>query len=288
VFDNELNFLIDESYKKYEIMMYHDALKYSWFEMENLRKSYEDLTGGVMHPDCLRRYIKVQSVILSPICPHFSEHLWRNVNELYETSASGTFGHVARTAWPTPSAPFDPVLKRKYEVLLKDMRSFRIAQEAVITGKKKKDKSFAGKATAAVVYVAKEYKPWQTVILNYLREKVELNETKTGPKDPKGWSKGLRELEEVKAFDKNVQKQYMKFAAFVAGEEMGARGVDALQLELPFDELAMLTERLDLLKKQLGISDIVIRNAADGKEARDETESFEQAEPAKPAIQFFF
>jgi leucyl-tRNA synthetase len=273
--------------------MYQSALKYCWFEMDSLRKQYQDMVGSMeaMHPDCVKRFIEVQSIILSPITPHYAEFLWRMVKELdYETTQLKTFGHVAKTLWPRVSAPFDKVLARKYEVLQSDMRSFRLAKEQVMAEKTKKNKEFTGKITGATVYVAKEYKPWQQVILAYLKT-VELNDTKTGPKDPKGWSKGLRDSAEFKAFAKDEVKKAMPFAAYIINEEMSSRGVDALALELPFNEAGMLEERSNLIKRQLNVEDFKIAiadQAGANKDARDSSEKITMAQPAKPSIVFFF
>jgi len=285
--------LIEKSFTEYEAMMYQQALKFCWFEMDSLRKQYQDMVSSMenMHPDCIKRFIEVQSIILSPICPHYSEFLWRMVKELdYEVSAVKTFGHVAKTTWPKVSAPFDKVLARKYEVLQSDMRGFRLGKEQVMAEKTKKNKEFAGKITGAVAYVAKEYKPWQQVILAYLKT-VPLNATKTGPADPKGWSKGLRDSAEFKAFAKDEVKKAMPFAAYIINDEMSSRGMDALDLQLPFDEAGMLDERIDLIKKQLNIEDfkiVIADQAGANKDARDSSEKITMAQPAKPSIVFFF
>ena len=106
-------------------------------------------------------------------------------------------------------------------------------------------------------------KPWQVNILNYCKT-IELNETQTGPKDPKGWIKGMREQEFFKGLTKEENKKAMPFAAFMMNDEMSIRGPEALALELPFDEKDMLEARLDLIQYQLGIKDIVLRHASEG------------------------
>ena len=87
----------------------------------------------------------------------------------------------------------------------------------------------------AVIYIAKEYKPWQQAILNYCKT-VPLNDTQTGPADPKGWVKELRGEDFFKTFTKDENKKAMPFAAFVMNDEMAARGTEALDLQLSFDE----------------------------------------------------
>ena len=82
---------------------------------------------------------------------------------------------------------------------------------------------------------------------NYIRKKP------AGPKDPKGWQGGLQKSDFAKALPKNEAKGLMPFASFMVRDEMAIRGAEALELQLPFDELEMLSQRVDLIKSQLKV-----------------------------------
>ena len=124
VFDNEMNALITKSFAAYENCVYMDVLKYAWFGMETLRKQYCNWSKDDWHPECIQRFLRVQVLLLSPICPHICEHIW--------TAVLKEEVEFASAAWPQESAPFDTVLARQFAVLEKDLREFRLAKEQVI------------------------------------------------------------------------------------------------------------------------------------------------------------
>ncbi|CAD7946567.1 unnamed protein product [Amoebophrya sp. A120] len=278
VFENEMCSLVAKSFEAYETMRYKDALKYSWYEMENLRKTYCNLTDDDVHPQSITKFLEIQALILSPIAPHFCENLWVSVLKKRDP--------LWKQRWPVMPA-FDKVLHRKFEVLEKDLREFRMAKLNLQNEKKKKQKdwNFDDVVKSACVYVALEYKPWQRSILEYCQT-VPLNEAGNAPADPKNWIRGLQQSEAFKSFSKEESKKAMPFASFMMKDEMSARGKDALELELPFNEADMLTERIELIKKQLGISSISFRFTADGKIDGDNSDKINVAQPAKPTIVF--
>merc|ERR1712130_1078020 len=129
--------------------------------------------------------------------------------------------------WPFPTAEFDKVLHRKFEVLEKDF-------------------DFSTMISKAVIYVAKDYKEWQKAILTFCQS-VPLNDEQTGPADPKGWAGELRNSEAFKSLSKDDAKKAVPFASFMMRDEMSVRGPSALDLQLPFDELEMLKARAEVI-----------------------------------------
>ncbi len=85
---------------------------------------------------------------------------------------------------------------------------------------------------------------------------------------------------------KEDAKKAMPFASFMMRDEMGIRGPSALDLQLPFNELDMLKGRTELIKAQLMVGEIVLREIGEGKAEGDPTEKIAQAQPAKPSIAF--
>ena len=122
-------------------------------------------------------------------------------------------------------------------------------------------------------------------ILSYCQT-VPLNAEQTGPADPKGWVAGFRDSEAYKSFSKEEQKKAMPFASFMVRDEVSIRGPSALDLELPFDEAEMLAQRVDLIKFQLQLKEVEIRDAVAGKAEGDDTAKADQAQPAKPTMAF--
>lgn len=273
VFENEINYLVSATREKYADCKYKDALKFCWFDMENLRKTYENYQPE-MNPALVRRFLKCQALMLSPVCPHFCENLWKNV--LKEKT------DITEENWPVQTAQVDLLARRKFDVLESALRSFRLSKESLAKDKKKTiDLS---KLKRGVVYVAKEYRDWQKTILTFLQG-VPLNEDESGPKD-KSFIKELRDLPAFKDFAPEDMKKSLPFASFMMNDEMKIRGKQALELQLPFDERDVLAERVELIKAQLGIQEIIFVDTAEGKHPDDTSIKIQSAVPGKPQIAF--
>ena len=80
----------------YAAIRYRDVLRFGFYELQSSRDSYRDATvrcGETMHESCINLYIDTFLVVISPICPHFSDYMWRKV--------LGNDGHVMHAPWPT-------------------------------------------------------------------------------------------------------------------------------------------------------------------------------------------
>jgi leucyl-tRNA synthetase len=62
-------------------MLFKDALKSGFFEMQIARDKYRELVGGEenMNSTLVLKFIEYQTQTLAPICPHVAEHIWSNV-----------------------------------------------------------------------------------------------------------------------------------------------------------------------------------------------------------------
>lgn len=72
-----MNLKIKESGDYYEKMLFKEALRTAFFEMQAIRDKYRELCLDGMHIDLILKFIEVQAIILSPICPHVAEHVWK-------------------------------------------------------------------------------------------------------------------------------------------------------------------------------------------------------------------
>jgi len=270
VFENEINRTIACAYKAYCDMQFRDALRLVWFEMENVRGEYRIFTDGDYHAGLMRKFMEAQVIMMSPICPHFCEHIWTKVLKKE--------GLCCKQAWPTPSAAYSEILHRQYVVLQADLRAFRLGKEGLKKGKKDIV------ASGAVIYVAKEYKPYQQIVLDFLRT-VPLNEEGTGPAS-KEYMRDLRDLPAVKQLPKDEAKNVMQFAPHMMEKEFQVYGKDALDARLPFDELEMLQKCLPLIQSQLGMDNVEILDASAVSE-KDPSDRRNFAKPGNPQIAFY-
>ena len=80
VFESEINRAINVTKGHYEKMMFKEALKSGFFEFQSARDRYREVSSSEpLHFGLIMRFIEVQLILLSPICPHITEHIWMNV-----------------------------------------------------------------------------------------------------------------------------------------------------------------------------------------------------------------
>lgn len=280
VFENEISACVNEAYAGYKNMRFSEALKAAWFDMENLRSQYSILTDGDVHADVIRRLLEVQMVVLSPFAPHFCEYMWRKV--------LGKDSLVVAEAWPTPDKEVSVPLSRKYAVVQGTLRSFRLTLDKELSPKKKKKNTGNGvppaRPTHAVIFVARAYKPFQQEMLKLL-QKVELD-ANYDPVDPAFMNK-IKDAECMKAMSKDDRKKAMPFAAYVMKTEVKGRGPEALELELPFDEAEMLSDFVELMKKQLGVTSVELASAEDESHPHANKKLLASVVPGRPEIVFY-
>ena len=273
VFENEMNALIIEAESCYGKMSFRGALKAVWFDMLNLRDTYKQLTEDNMHAELISRWAEVVMLALSPIAPHFCEFVW--------TKILGKTNSIAKTArFPQASSAYDLGLGRKFQVLQDALRSFRLDLAKFLTPKK--GGASISHPSEAVIFVAKEYLPYQQQVLKLLASHVPVNPDTNDPMDKK-YISILKDLLPPGAEGANS----LKFAAFHVQTEVKARGASAYELALPFDEGMMLEEQRGLIIKQLGITNLRILSTGEilsqdtGKPPRREA-----AVPGKPTVLF--
>lgn len=77
VFVSEMNTKINETDENYSKLLFKEALKTGFFELQAARDKYRELcSDGGMHAEVVTRYIGTQAQLMSPICPHVAEHVW--------------------------------------------------------------------------------------------------------------------------------------------------------------------------------------------------------------------
>lgn len=74
-----MNQKVKDSGEFYDRMLFKDALKTAFFEMQAVRDKYRELCLDGMHIDLVMKFIEIQAIIISPICPHVAEHIWRKL-----------------------------------------------------------------------------------------------------------------------------------------------------------------------------------------------------------------
>jgi leucyl-tRNA synthetase len=274
--DNEINRLVADAKTAYTRMGFRDALKCGWFELTNLKEQYRMLTeGSGMHEFVAKKFCTTFAIIMSPITPHFCEHVWSDI--------LGMEGLVVDAKWP--EAIVDESLSRKYQTLQANLREFRL-DFLKATGAKK-GKAVVESPTDAIIFTAESYAPFQRAALEALAT-VELDAETNEPVD-KRFMTALKDHPAIKALPQPDQIKALKFAPFHIANEVKLRGVSALELSLPFNEAEMLSEQTTLIAKQLGLSGTVHVLPASAECTRDTMKPTkrELATPGHASILFY-
>uniref|UniRef100_A0A915LWI6 leucine--tRNA ligase n=1 Tax=Meloidogyne javanica TaxID=6303 RepID=A0A915LWI6_MELJA len=166
VFDNEMNRLIELTEEHYEKTFYKEALKTGFFEFQLARDNYRQLCGSdeQMNEKLILRFIETQALILSPICPHITEHIW---------SLLGKNDLIVNSKWPTIST-VDKLLLQQSSFVNNAIKEFRQRRDAKLNPKKKDPKKALLPPKAATIYFTKKYPEWKEKAINLMRKLYEV------------------------------------------------------------------------------------------------------------------
>lgn len=262
VFASEMNAGIIKTDQNYEKMMFKEALKTGFFEFQAAKDKYRELATEGMHRELVFQFIEVQTILLAPFCPHLCEHIW---------TLLGKPDSIMHASWPV-AGPVDESLIRSSQYLMEvahDLR-LRLKNYMMPAKGKKTDKQLPQRPSHCTIYVAKNYPLWQHVTLSVLRNHFEANGGKLP--DNKIIASELGSLPELKKYMKKV----MPFVAMIK-ENMEKNGPRVLDLQLEFDEQAVLTENIVYLTNSLELEHIEVKFAS---EAEDKVR--EDCCPGKP------
>ena len=223
-FNNEMDHLIELTFNNFQNMCYRDGLQSGWFNMMIARDLYRDWAyrcDEQMHQEVLLRFVRAVVVMMVPICPHWSEHLWSSL-DLPEGEVKAD--SVCDAKWPA-FKPCDKFVRKQYTFFLRVVRDIRQQLvKAKLSGPK-----------GGYIFIATAYEPKKVQMLRWMQT---LADPATGalPADfipkMKTWIESDPEL-------KAATKLLMQFGAFMR-DEAKERGFDALATELPFDQRALL------------------------------------------------
>jgi len=259
VFANEINIAVQTTEQNYTNYMFREALKTGFYDLQAARDEYRFSCGaGGCNRDLVWRFMDVQTRLIAPICPHYAEFIWR---ELLKKD-----GFVVNAGWPTADAP-DLTLKSANKYLQDSIVLMRKLLQKQLSGSKKGNKkgppaaSLTDSKVTGLIYVNEQFDSWEAECLSILQKKFSRDTRTFAPE-----SEILQALQQSSVGQssnfKQVQKRCMPFLRFKK-EEAIALGAQALDLRLPFGEIEVLKENLELIKRQIGLEDVEILSAAD-------------------------
>uniref|UniRef100_A0A8C4E8K3 leucine--tRNA ligase n=1 Tax=Dicentrarchus labrax TaxID=13489 RepID=A0A8C4E8K3_DICLA len=256
VFASEMNAGILKTEQHYDRMMYKEALKSGFFEFQAAKDKYRELAIEGMHRDLVFQFIERQTLLLAPICPHLCEYTW---------GLLGKTSSLRKASWPV-AGPVDEILMRSSQYLMETAHDLRLRLKAYMQPPKSKkgDSKPPAKPSHCNIYVAKSYPPWQHSALSLLGKHYKSNNGALP--DNKVIASELGALPELKKYMKRV----MPFVAMIK-ENLEKNGPRVLDLELEFDERAVLMENLVYLTNSLELEqiDVLFASEADDKVKED-------------------
>eukprot|EP01006_Ploeotia_vitrea_P036177 TRINITY_DN65982_c6_g1_i1.p1 TRINITY_DN65982_c6_g1~~TRINITY_DN65982_c6_g1_i1.p1 ORF type:complete len:1168 (+),score=769.25 TRINITY_DN65982_c6_g1_i1:141-3506(+) len=281
VFANAMNACIAEADGFFAGMQFHEALRVGFFEFINARDLYRAAAES-MNRRLIDRYIEAFVVMLSPIAPHIAQHIWQSVMK--------RDGFVANAPFPQPTAPEDKLLTQQITYLRQQahrMNAF-VAKKKNSKGKKSKKGKQSEEAekeaplNAVYIYVASEWPEPESSILKWIAESYEADPNNVISVKDIAKRLGKSGLAKTKREKGNA----MSFSAGVL-RDLQVRGKDALNVKMPFDEVALLREHTHVATQGLtGLTTIKIFDAAD-PDIVDPNNRAGVARPGQPEPYFF-
>jgi len=275
VFESEINKSIVDTEQALESMSYKEALRTGFFELQLSRDKYREMclaTDSFMREDLIFRFIRVQLHLLSPVCPHLTDYIWRHI-------LPGTPGFVGMSksiltsSWPE-AGKVDELIVKSSQHLMDTSHDFRIRMKKLQNPPKGK-KDPPPKSTHATIYVAKSFPPWQTCVLTKLSELYEKGSgTFPDNKVILGELKGEPELAKA-------MKKVMPFVTKVK-ESVAAQGPKAMNVTLDFDEKALFEETISYMASTLELEGVSVAYSDSAPDAKTR----EECCPGDPIIVF--
>lgn len=227
-FDNELNELIEETYRQYEKTNYKSALKYGLFDYQTARDYYRE-ASDVMHKDLVLKYIETQILLLTPVAPHFAEYIWREV--------LGNKTTVQDAKFPRASKPVDVSITNSLEYSRDLTRSIRETEGTLLKKKKggKPSELDTSKPVKLTVFVSESFPEWQN---NYIELVRELFEKQT--------------LDDNKVIKEKVGKDMKRAMPFISSlkQRLTKESSEVVfNRELNFDEVETIKNAIESIKK---------------------------------------
>ncbi|KAF8153999.1 hypothetical protein B0H34DRAFT_662062 [Crassisporium funariophilum] len=282
VFEQEVNELINITNSHYEATNYKDALKYGFYEFQSVRDWYREVTADVgMHAELVHQWIRTAALLITPIAPHFAEHIWSSILKNEQS--------IQLALWPTPSTPVDRTIIEAGQYMRGTIKTIRDAEVSLLKAlAKAKGKKLGSeglydpkKPKAVRVYVATTFPDWQNTCVEIIQDAYSKEDDKVDDAKVKqllteqGLIKDKRPMPFIQAFKKRMS-QYGAETAF--------------RRALPFSESAILRELLPYLKKTLSLTEAEVLSVDEARTKEQEkgyTKTIiDTSEPGSPAFEY--
>eukprot|EP01088_Endostelium_zonatum_P001736 TRINITY_DN1208_c0_g1_i1.p1 TRINITY_DN1208_c0_g1~~TRINITY_DN1208_c0_g1_i1.p1 ORF type:complete len:1111 (-),score=323.71 TRINITY_DN1208_c0_g1_i1:84-3416(-) len=235
VFESAVNKCIADTERAYEETKFREALLNGFYALQDARDRYRLALGEKgMKRSTIVRFLEVQALLLSPICPHFCDIIWKRVLGHTDT--------ILKQTWPKGGAVDEKLLSQNQ--YLHDLM-YKLRARAKTNEERKLNNE------ECYIYVAKEVPEWKRAVVGVMK--------KLYRKETNDFEATLRKelsnaLTAVKGVSKKEIPKMMGFGQILE-ENVKKNGIAALNLESVFDEREFLGEQREYVKQQLGVKD---------------------------------
>ncbi|MDI1492777.1 MAG: cytosolic leucyl tRNA synthetase [Ramalina farinacea] len=253
LFTNDLRHLVHESHTHYSGLNFKAALKSCLYDFTSARDFYREATtaaGIGMHAGLVRKYIELQALVLTPIAPHWCDHIWQSVLRHGTT--------IQNALWPTATPLPNPSLSAAREYVRATSSSITSAEAAQQKRQAKgKTTSFNPKSPKKLtIYYAAAYPAWQDeyidlVSKNFNTLTLSVDDKTVGETLKK---KGGKEMKRAMPFVQGLKKR------LYAGEDAAS----VFERKLPFTEVKVLGQMVKGLKRTTGCKVIEVVEVEEG------------------------
>lgn len=285
VFENELNGLVRETEKQYELTNYKSALKSGLYDFTASRDFYREATkaaGVGMHQDLVRRYVELQALMITVVAPHWAEYIWLEVLGKPDSVQNARFPTVPDQK-PNLTAARDYVRNTSSNITSAEGAQLKKMQKGKQTSyDPKQEKKLS-------IFCALKYPAWQDGVIDIVRQNfadMKLDVGAISKSIPKAESK--RAMPFVQVLKKSL--------------EGGIEPSTVFERKLAFDEVSVLREMVSGLQQTVqkcavvevivveeeGKKGKVVGGTAGVKVGEERSELPQSAENAVPGQPTFF
>jgi len=205
LFDNEMNALVNEARKHYEETSYKLALKAGHYDFLNARDSYREAcnaAGIPLHKDLVLKYIRLQALVLTPIAPHWSEYIWREVLDEKSSVQFALFPEV-------PAADLALSAAREYVKTTASNVNSAEASQLKKMAKGKQSDFDPKKPKKLTIFITDSFPAWQTKYIDLLKEVWDpaKNSQKIDDKELNGRIGKMGEMKKAMPFVQTLKKR---------------------------------------------------------------------------------
>lgn len=129
-----------------------------------------------MHADLVRHWVRASVLLVTPIAPHFAEHVWTTILDEQKS--------VQLALWPEPSKPVDRAIIQSGQYMRGTIKTIRDAELAMLKkmGKSKNTPFDPKKPKSVRIYVATTFPEWQTRCVKIVEEAYDAEKDKVDDK----------------------------------------------------------------------------------------------------------